>query len=55
MIHHHFGCSCPAPACVRARRNQSGFDRFLLIIFAALYLAGAYVILTSGMFAWIKF
>lgn len=55
IVHHHFGCTCNAASCVRARRNQEGFDRFLLTVFAGLYLAGLYWIFKSGLFSWVRF
>lgn len=55
MIHHHFGCNCAAAPCVRARRNQQSFDRFLLVVFFGLYLAGLYWVVRSGLSSWVRF
>jgi len=54
VIHHAFGCNCPAPACERARKNQKQFDIFLCVVFFGLYLVGFYAVIRAGVFAWIN-
>jgi len=51
-VHHAWGCTCPAPACAKANQAQRGFDRFLGFVLGGLYLAGFYVVIRAGIFAW---
>lgn len=55
IIHHTWGFPCDARECVRARRADKGFNRFLAVVLGGLFLAGVYLVISAGLFAWLRF